>query len=284
MSVDKGMLFCDRCHQVGRTSRMIYTQVKGRRGDMFEYYFCRARQDKLCDLPFLPVHVVEQAVIDLYPHLALGEDFSSAVRTEIDTTLSEEQSAVRELHENYRSQLQRLGVQEDRLLDLAADGAMPKERIKERLRRIQAERESAETGLTETGEKLLVGAETLRMLVDLLEDPAALYEGIKGSARRKLNDALLERIYLNEDGVGTYITTPPVVELQDGAEAWRSSLEAAFSSDTRYERAQPSPLRFVTEPSRNDKTVLLADRWINGSNKTVLVGLMPRLWKGLNWP
>ena len=50
-------------------------------------------------------------------------------------------------------------------------------------------------------------------------------------------------------------------------------LEAAFSSDTRYERAQPSPLRFVTEPSRNYKTVLLADRWINGSNKTVVVGV-----------
>lgn len=234
----KGMLFCDRCHQAGRTSRMIYTQAKGRRGDCHEYYFCRARQDKLCDLPYLPVHIVEQAVIDLYPHLALDTDFASVLREEIDTTLADERSTVQELHDNYRKQLKKLDVQEERLLDLAADSDMPRERIKERLRRIRADREQAEAGLNETGAKLVIGAETLRMLIQLLNDPAKLYEQVIDSTRRKLNDAILERIYVNEDGVGTFVTTEPITELHDAQDAWFTS-EQLRRASVIYRRAAP---------------------------------------------
>ncbi|MBF6177720.1 hypothetical protein [Nocardia otitidiscaviarum] len=49
----KGGLFCDRCARHERTSRLIYTEAKGR-GGTYEYFFCRMRKEGVCDLPFLP--------------------------------------------------------------------------------------------------------------------------------------------------------------------------------------------------------------------------------------
>src|SRR5450631_2098497 len=39
----KGILYCERCHKAGRTSRMIYTEAKGRNGVLYSYYLCRSR-------------------------------------------------------------------------------------------------------------------------------------------------------------------------------------------------------------------------------------------------
>lgn len=57
----KGLLFCDRCHQAGRTSRLIYTEATGKTGQRYSYFLCRGRQDGLCDLPHLSAELVEQA-------------------------------------------------------------------------------------------------------------------------------------------------------------------------------------------------------------------------------
>jgi DNA invertase Pin-like site-specific DNA recombinase len=54
----KGMLFCLRCQQAGRTSRLIYIEARGRNGTMHPYYLCRGRQEHLCDLPHLPLVVL----------------------------------------------------------------------------------------------------------------------------------------------------------------------------------------------------------------------------------
>lgn len=58
----KGMLFCQRCNHEGRTSRLIYTEVRGRNGDYYAYFVCRGRQDGDCDLPYLPVSQVERGI------------------------------------------------------------------------------------------------------------------------------------------------------------------------------------------------------------------------------
>jgi hypothetical protein len=67
----KGALFCDRCERHERTSRMIYTEARNRYGKRYEYFLCRGRQDGVCDLPYLPVELVEQAIADHYSALQL---------------------------------------------------------------------------------------------------------------------------------------------------------------------------------------------------------------------
>jgi len=40
----KGMLFCGRCDTQGRTTRLVYTEAKGR-SQYYGYFFCRGRQE-----------------------------------------------------------------------------------------------------------------------------------------------------------------------------------------------------------------------------------------------
>ncbi|MHB8339794.1 MAG: recombinase family protein [Mycobacteriales bacterium] len=79
----KGGLFCDRCRQAGRTSRLIFTEAIGR-GGSYAYYLCRGRQDKFCDLPYLGAGQVEQKIAEHYALLQLPEDFATAVRSRLE--------------------------------------------------------------------------------------------------------------------------------------------------------------------------------------------------------
>ncbi len=51
----KGLLFCQRCHEVGRTSRLIYSEGRSRNGAIYCYFKCVGRQDGTCDLPHLRI-------------------------------------------------------------------------------------------------------------------------------------------------------------------------------------------------------------------------------------
>ena len=66
----KGMLFCDRC-RTAATSRLMYTEARGRNGQYYGYFLCRARQDGDCDLPHLPAWQVEDAIVIHLPERSL---------------------------------------------------------------------------------------------------------------------------------------------------------------------------------------------------------------------
>ncbi len=267
----KGLLFCDRCRQKGRDARLIYVEAKGRTGTIHPYYLCRARQQKLCDLPHLPVAKVEDAVIRYYPNIRLGELFIAETLKLVQETTADEQRTIRDLHTHFKKQLKALDVKEERLLDLAADGELPREKIHARLRQIKIDRQRAEEGLTETGDQLQVGAEILTSYLRLLEDPAELYTRSPDAQRRQLNDAILERLYIGLDGVGDSWLTEPIAELRDAEQAFTAAQGQQSGSPTRpYMRRGPGQ---PTESSSTSETVLLSDHWVSGSSKTVMVGV-----------
>ncbi len=135
----KGILYCDRCHTTGRTSRLIYTEAKGN-GGRYGYYVCRSRQEGLCDLPHLPVGQVENAIAAHYNQLHVPADFADAVRAELETTMADQQRLTSELHTTLTKQLTKLEAREERLIDLAADGALTRAKIHQRSNAIHLER------------------------------------------------------------------------------------------------------------------------------------------------
>jgi hypothetical protein len=54
------VLWCARCEH-----RFIVQRASGNGGEYF-YFFCRGRQEGLCDAPYLNVPAVEEAVLDHY--------------------------------------------------------------------------------------------------------------------------------------------------------------------------------------------------------------------------
>jgi site-specific DNA recombinase len=171
----KGMLFCDRCDRAGRTARLIYTEAKGRNGQYYGYFLCRARQEGGCDLPHLPAWQVEDAIARNYRNLQVPADFAGAVREQVEATIAEQQTVTRELHHKLTEQLRRLELREQRLIDLAADGMLDRTKILERSNAIQLERRRIEASLTDTSAELRLGAERLAQCLALVADPAKLY-------------------------------------------------------------------------------------------------------------
>ncbi|MFI6169043.1 recombinase family protein [Nocardia sp. NPDC051052] len=215
----KGGLFCQRCHDAGRTARLIFSQPTGRDGTSYAYFVCRARQEGLCDLPHLRVELVEAAIVEHYKTLQLPADFASATRRLLEEAVSNEQTATRELHTSLTRQLKDLDTQENRLIDLAAHDTMPQAKIRARLLQIQSKRAQLEAGLANSSEQLAVGAGVLRDALHLVADPYALYRDSIDAVRRHLNQTFYERLYIDDLAV-TDEKTSLFAELHDAGRAY----------------------------------------------------------------
>jgi len=261
----KGLLFCDRCRQVGREARMIYTEATGRNGTRYPYFMCRARQEGACDLPHLRAEHIEAAIVSHYRTLQLPQDFASAVRHQLDGALADEQGSVHELHAALTRKLRDLDAKEERLLDLAADGNLPQAKIRARLHRITVERQQTDAGLARTGEELAIGAEVLTSALRLVDNPYQLYADMPDTVRRQLNHAFYERLYINEDGVGEGQLMPLFEEIRH---AGRVHAEVVGTQKNKKSpRGAGALLHTQTDP------LTLADLFSAGvSSRTVLVG------------
>lgn len=268
----KGLLFCDRCRRNGRTCRLIFTEASGR-GGTYAYYLCRGRQDGLCDLPYLPVTKVEWAVADHYATLGLPKEFLGTIRDAVRATMQEEQASIRELHTSYRKQLTKLDKQEERLLDLATTDEMPRDKIHARLRKLQLERSKATTGLAETGDTLATGARLLEQYIELLDEPAALYAHTSDVARRDLNTASFESLWLDDDGVQHDQKVPAIQELHDAARAYRAlDAETVTEPNGLIDAKRKGSVGFAAEdPALETEDYLLADLFREGSSRYSLV-------------
>ncbi|MGW4849036.1 hypothetical protein [Nocardia brasiliensis] len=98
----------------------------------------------MCDLPALPV---EDAVAEHYRALRLPSDFAVETRARLEEVLADEQSSTREMHTNLNRQLEELDKQENRLVDLLADGSMPQAKIRMKLIETKSQRTRLDAGL-----------------------------------------------------------------------------------------------------------------------------------------
>lgn len=100
-----------------------------------------------------------------------------------------------------QARLAKLDVQEENLLDLISDGEVSVERAKARLRRITAERSRIQDQVAFEDEQLNLGAEVVRQTIAFLDDVAALYDKSSDQGRRLINQALFEKLYVENDEV-----------------------------------------------------------------------------------
>ncbi len=284
----KGALYCQRCHQQERTSRLIYTEAKGRNGEYYGYYLCRGRQEGDCNLPHLPVHLVEDAICRNYTRLAVPDDFASEVRTILETTMADQQRFTRDLHDSLTKQLAKLEAREERLIDLAADGVLTKSKIHERSNAIKVERARIHASLNDTSAELAVGAQRLRDCLDLVADPIRLYEHSPDQTRRQLNQTFYKRFYLDDEdtiSVPSYVLNPPFDEIQEASWVYQRQKALALGSKTphaihmtRVNRQEQSKDEngpsLAAGPTQGTVTPELADIFsVSVSSKRVMVEL-----------
>jgi site-specific DNA recombinase len=219
----RGLLFCGRCDDAGRQHRLIYTEAKGRNGELYAYYLCRGRQEGHCDLPFLAVDLLEDAVVREYANLRYPADVLAGMREAVIAARNNEQQTTRTVRDNLAKQLARLDVQEERLLDLAADGTTTAAKVRARLNKIGLERRRVTEHLNHSENRLTQGADLIDTALDLLEQPQQLYRASTDDGRRLLNQTFYDRLLIDEGHVIRAIHQPPFSDLHALAESWNTT-------------------------------------------------------------
>jgi len=277
----KKQLYCDRCHQAGRRNKLVYSVNRGGGGTQYQYYVCIGRQKGECDLPHLPVALVEDYVVRHYGTLRLPEGFIDSVTTAISEALREEQGTLRELHGTLTTRLAELDTREERLIDLAEQG-LPQEKIRARLNQLRQDRARIEADRDTSGVALAVGAEKLKTYLALIHDVEELYRDATDHARGLLNDAFFHKLYVDEQGVQGNELKEPVKEILDAARL--HTLIAATGPE--HENSAPSRRSDTATqargaaPNLSDVLVAMRGNHPSGSSRTLLaegVGFEPTM-------
>jgi hypothetical protein len=116
--------------------------------------------------------------------------------------------------------IQRLDAQESNLLELAIDDSIPKEKIRTKLRQIANDKERLNEQLEATKETLTDAAEFIRTNLELLENPYELYRGASDEVRRRLNQAIFSRVFIDHDEIVDHQLEAPLNELHAAQTAY----------------------------------------------------------------
>ncbi len=189
-----------RCHDNGHESRLVYTEANNDRG-FYQYFACIGRTNFGCDLPHLPTWQVEDRTIDHYLTIEPPEGSINLVTDALDEALHDAQRSTHDLHQALRKRLAERDTQEERFLDLLTDGSLPSLKVRERLQKIQLDRNRIREEKEQTDKQLAIGAETFKKALDMLATPHTTYLHSNDDLRRTINDALFKAVYLDEHGL-----------------------------------------------------------------------------------
>jgi site-specific DNA recombinase len=231
----KGSIWCGRCHDEGRETRMLVQRAVGRRGVEYFYFFCRAKQEHVCSTKYIDMRTVEEAVVDHYGTVRFTPEFAEAVQKVLGETLGDQAQVAKLLRHQLTVQHAKLDRQEENLLDLASDGAVPKDKLRARLLRIQRDKEQIDGQLEQINDSLDVGAALVEEALRLLDRPQELYRRAGPKERRLLNQAIFSKLYIDDEDVTASVLAEPfaeLVEAQDRVQALASSGEDAGSTPT----------------------------------------------------
>ncbi len=277
----KKQLYCDRCHQAGRRNKLVYSVSRGGRGTTYQYYVCIGRQKGECDLPHLPVALVEDYVVRHYGTLRLPDGFISTVNAAVDEALSQEQVTLRELHDTLTTRLAELDSREERLIDLAEQG-LPQEKIRARLAQLREDRARIESDRDSSSLALSVGADRLTRTMRLIQDVEGLYRDATDHARGLLNDAFFLKLYVNEQGVQDQEFKEPVREILAAARVYGglTAAKAEHESSAPSRRSSCATQARGAASSLSDVLVAMRGNHPSGSSRTLLaegVGFEPTM-------
>ncbi|GAB2499275.1 hypothetical protein CATRI_07345 [Corynebacterium atrinae] len=201
----KGSLFCGRCWREREVlRRMVLQRTVGRHGKEYFYFFCMGIQDKTCDAPHVNIHRVEKAVEDHYQTIRFSPDFLASLRSLMAETVADTDKAAKVRHDQIAKQLTSLDAKEENLLDLAADSALPKTKIQQRIRDIELDRRKLRAELEQSAEDLASGAEHIEECLSFLAELPQLYLAADHHVRREINQAVFTHLFVIDDEVTDY--------------------------------------------------------------------------------
>lgn len=233
----KGLVWCGRCKH-----RLIIQRAEGRRGGEYFYFYCRGRQLGLCDLPSIPIEVMEAAVVAYYGDaVTLPPDYLQALRAGVDEAASAKYELSNALRQELTKRLATLDRKESYFLDLAAEQDWPKDKLRAKIDSIRAERREIEDTLNRSHEQIECGRTVFDAALTLLEEPQRAYERGNETVRTILNKAFFMRLHVDGGKIIDHDAQEPFGALSNGYRTYR--LAHAWTS---AQRPQEGPTATVS--------------------------------------
>lgn len=212
----KGMVWCARCKK-----RFVVHRANGN-GGTYYYFFCRGYQLGNCDQRFIPVEVLEDAVIRYYSHAVIvSEEFRAEVKAGVDAAVAENFQLTDDMREQLNHRLEALDTKENYFLDLAADEGWPKDKLRVKIDAIRHERRDVRNSLDKAEHELDAGRKFFFDALELLANPAAMYRHGNESVRSILNRTFFTRLWVDGYRVVDHQLKEPFNVLADAYDIWR---------------------------------------------------------------
>lgn len=205
----KGTLYCGTCG-----SRMSTLNAKGR----YTYFYCLGRQSgrTQCQEPFVKAEELEEQVEELYRRVHLPEAVARSLQEELHAEIDRRQSNRLRSEKLLRQRLDRLESERTKVLAAYYDEAVTSDQLKAEQKRIDREVAELQDQLTQTEQGLTEANERVERALTLAEDLQRAYVTASPKVRRRYNQALLPKVYV-EGGVVTHIEQLPDLTNNDKA-------------------------------------------------------------------
>ena len=217
----KGALWCKRCHDNGIESRVLMQWSSGN-GGRYQYFFCRRRQQHKCESRYMEGDAVEAAVERVYASIDFDSALADRIRTLMREALDEREKASRMLAKQLKAELDRLDKEEENLIDLAAQGGVAVTKVRKRLAQTQRKRDEVAGRMSGSVEQLEIGVRLIEGAIQLLRDPSDMYLRMTPDGRRKMNEAVFEKLYVDDGVVTEVVFQQPFEDLMGAQEIARS--------------------------------------------------------------
>ena len=204
----KTTLVCGKCG-----SRMIVQITKARSGDIYPYFVClgRARKATDCDFKAVLIHLVEEAVEDVYDRLytQLSPEFRRELEAAIEGEFASERDYAEQARQHLNVERDKLEREQQKLLQAHYADAIPLElmkseqdRIGRNLRENLRQAEFLRTDL-ERIEAIL------HLALDLIENCSRAYRLAEPHVKKLFNQVFFERLeVLDDDTVTAQLAEP----------------------------------------------------------------------------
>ena len=234
-----GTLRCGRCQ-----SRLLFVVSRGRRGDLYEYFYCAGRHSGRtdCRLPHIPVQQLERVVEMHWQQEAFTPEVASGIRRELLESLGNFEASRQQERDRLVTRQQAIRRERYKWSDMAMQGAVPADIAREKQQQLADQLLTTETALermsrTHEGQRAGISA-----LLELLDQCGAAYLRSDERGRRDYNQAWFDSLDVDVDDdqgpvVAAVHRTAPLEALQ----ALRQRPEASSTTPTTQNSQDLSP-------------------------------------------
>ena len=172
-----------------------------------------------------------------------SRELRAKMRTRVDEAAASSSSVSLTLRREATKQLAALDEKEDSYLDLIGDPDWPQAKLRERLKAVRQQQASLRRQLETPETDFDAGRSLMLRTIDLLAQPQELYRQANEPARRLLNKAIFDRLYVDHDGEQGFIV--------------KDTLNEPFSTVVTYSRTHRTG-RVYTRTNKNSAQVSLS--------------------------